>query len=397
LDNFYVRGRRGAFNPCFSVDNEPFTKIMKKTRFFIALIALCCVLISQADKTYAVSDLFSIFQDGRLGAPYNWYIVPEFAHSAGDACSHEFYRGFYPDTSHPLTGGTNSCGDIVLYPDYTMNLGVNASYTDYWYMLTDSTTATDFFYYPINYDFDMSTWYVSTGQHVSITSPALGSVATSTADYLTGTWTGIDPDIYENLTLYFTANYTGESGTPKLISVASGSGSFSIPLRDFGITSNGRWDLKTNATFKNTQLSDMYITHDLTTGYYLTLDVPGLHTPYVFTDWATWYTANVSDYDTPTAWATAMVGYIQPILQKIAEFGARVQDYLDVSTAYQRGNDFGAVFPVVGAYVDKVNLFFGGFPIVAVFQWGILIMMGLFAVKIIFKFLSFIPFFGGGG
>jgi hypothetical protein len=243
----------------------------------------------------------------------------------------------------------------------------------------------------------MDTWYSGTGQHVSISAPVLGSVATSTANYLTGTWSGIDTAIFKNLTLYFTNTYTGESATAQIVETPASSGSFSIPLRDFDFSSNGTWNLKTNATYKNTQLSDMIITSDLTIGYYLILDFPGLHTPYTFTDFVTWYHANVTNYSDPTDWATAMVGYLQPVLQKIAEFGARITDYLDITTSYQKGKDLGSVLPVVNAYVEKINIFFGGFPIVQFFQWGVLLMMGLFAVKFILKLLAFIPFFGGSG
>jgi hypothetical protein len=132
-------------------------------------------------------------------------------------------------------------------------------------------------------------------------------------------------------------------------------------------------------------------------GYNLIFNVSGFHTPYSFTDFDTRYTANVPNYGTPSAWATGMIGYLQPILEKVAEFGARIQDYLDTSTAWQRGNDIGSVFPVINAYILKINIFFGGFPIAQFFQWGILIMIGMFSVKIILKLLAFIPMIGGSG
>lgn len=234
---------------------------------------------------------------------------------------------------------------------------------------------------------------------ITITSPATGTTITSTTTDLVGEWSDIDPDIYHNITLYFNSNFIGEQSVAKIIPVDDWTGNFTIPLSYFGISANGQWDLKGNATYANTQLSDMYITTDLISpaGYNLIFNVDGFHTPYTFTDFDTWYDTNVSNYETPSAWASGMIGYLQPILEKIAEFGARLQDYLDTSTAWQRGNDIGSVFPVVNAYILKINIFFGGFPIAQFFQWGILIMIGMFAIKIILKLLSFIPIIGGGG
>jgi hypothetical protein len=88
---------------------------------------------------------------------------------------------------------------------------------------------------------------------------------------------------------------------------------------------------------------------------------------------------------------------MNPIFEKIGQFGNRINAYLDVSDAKIKGEQIGSVFPVIGAYILKIDLFFGGFPIVQFFKWGILIMIGLFAVKIILKLLAFIPFIGGGG
>jgi hypothetical protein len=234
---------------------------------------------------------------------------------------------------------------------------------------------------------------------IFISTPTTATTITNNSTNLTGGWTTINPDIYHSITLYFNSNFIGEQSVAKIIPITSSTGSFSIPLTDFGITANGQWNLKGSATYANTQLSDMYITPDLIspTGYNLIFDVAGFHTPYTFTDFDTWYGDNVSNYGTPSAWASGMVGFLQPILEKIAEFGARVQDYLDTSKAYQQGSTLGSVFPVVNAYILKINIFFGGFPIAQFFQWGILIMMGIFAVKMILKLLSFIPFIGGSG
>jgi len=316
----------------------------------------------------------------------------------------DVYSGFYPDdTTYLFTWTGNVPASPFVTTMYSFSYGLTGDFYATIYNPVDAT----YFYYSMYCSADCNNpagtgWSETGGEPnptITITSPASGTTITDVATNLVGTWSEIDPDIYHNITLYFNSNFIGEQSVAKNILVDDWTGNFTIPLSYFGLSANGQWDLKGNATFANTQLSDMYITTDLISpaAYNLIFNVEGFHTPFTFTDFDTWYDANVSNYASPSAWASGMIGYLQPILEKIAEFGARLQDYLNTSTAWQRGNDIGSVFPVINAYILKINMFFGGFPIAQFFQWGSLIMMGIFAIKIILKLLSFIPVIGGGG
>lgn len=362
---------------------------MKKHYIFTLLFALCCIFIFQVGVCYAGIDSsnFTINSSGVFDETdiTGGSILIDFGVMSGscDGVSYTkaswYPNGFLPDNINTELGNP---------ADGTFCVQIRRS----------TNHSIEYFYRPI-YKAGGVWGNTPPSNIITITSPATGTTITDTSTDLVGAWANIDTDIYKNITLYFSSNFIGEQSVAKIITLTASSGNFTIPLSYFGISANGQWNLKGNATFKNTQLSDMYVSVDLISpvGYNLVFDVSGFHTPYTFTDFDTWYSANIVNYGSPSAWANGMIGYLQPILEKVAEFGARMQDYLNTDTAWQRGNDIGSIFPVVNAYIDKINIFFGGFPIAQFFQWGILIMIGMFAIKIILKLLSFIPVIGGGG
>ena len=412
---------------------------MKKTLSFTLILGLCCVFMLKADITLASATLLDTITINSAGVLDNYTGVNVCALN-----SQQFYPPNWVDDLVYFVDASTSVETIIAshsysnYCSYIGGCGVCATTDPFLeaigYLISghDLSTLSNETYYKGNFYIffgnvnltctsvancmananeyvmfsqnatypNAESWNIPpTTPTIEITSPETGTTITDTATNLVGYWYSIDPVIYQSITLYLDSDFIGEQSVAKIISVATTSGTFTIPLSYFGISANGQWNLKGSATYRNTQLSDMYITPDLIDplGYNLIFDVEGFHTPYAFTDFDTWYDENVLNYETPSAWASGMIGYLQPILEKIAEFGARIQDYLDTSTAWQRGNDIGSVFPVVNAYISKINIFFGGFPIAQFFQWGILIMIGMFAIKIILKLLSFIPVIGGGG
>jgi hypothetical protein len=366
---------------------------MKKNLYFIAIFALCCVFLLKGSISYALV----------CGENYNqtnFTLSPAGIFQWNTSVCQTFALRSPTPTGLQIGGiAVSSCAPINLETIfgarvdaiyYALNVGEPCTNGSYYYLISTAL-------YRVG-----GTWSLSAPPPlpvITITAPATGITITNIATNLVGNWSGINPDIYHNITFYFNSNFIGEQSVAKIIPITNWTGNFSIPLNYFGISTNGQWDLKGSATYANTQLSDMYITPDIISpvGYNLIFDIEGFHTPFTFTDFNTWYSENVLNYEAPSAWASGMMNYLQPILEKIAEFGARIQDYLDTSTAWQRGNSIGSVFPVVNAYILKINIFFGGFPIAQFFQWGILIMIGMFAIKIILKLLSFIPIIGGGG
>lgn len=231
---------------------------------------------------------------------------------------------------------------------------------------------------------------------VEISSPANGSTITDLATHITGTYSGFDPLMFHAINLSFTSGALGLSTTNQTISPipAGGAGTFDYLLSDFDLLSNGTFNFKSNAIFRNTQLSDMLQTSDLTSpaGYHLILDVSGLATPYSFESFPTWYIENAAGgYSYPSDFASSIVGFIQPIFEKAANFTNQSLLYFNKDNAYDKGQQLGSVFPITQAYLNKINIFFGGFPLIQFFEFLIIVMLGIFTIRTIFKF---IPFFG---
>jgi hypothetical protein len=230
---------------------------------------------------------------------------------------------------------------------------------------------------------------------VSITAPSNTSTVTSSTTNITGTFTAISPTIYHDLELSFTSGALGEASTPVFISdLSDGSGSFSIPISQFSLPSNGKWYLKAHATYKNTQLSEMLISDDLISpsGYYINLNINGLNTAYQFTNFNTWYSQNsAGGYSAPSDFANSITDFFTPIFERAGGFANQVIQYFNSNEAYDKGNQLGLVFPTTQAYINKINIFFGGFPLIQFFEFSIVVMLGIFIIRTIFKF---IPFFG---
>ncbi|MCJ7789651.1 MAG: hypothetical protein MUP69_05620, partial [Candidatus Atribacteria bacterium] len=302
-----------------------------------------------------------------------------------------FYYGVYPATDFPIASGNIACQNISVPTDLEAYLPEYPTlFGNFWFLMSNYPEVISRYYDPLP-RVGVGVWGVPPPA-ISISSPASGSTITNLSTNLVGSWQGINHEIYPYIWLSFIEPQIYEHSKIYSFEITADSGSFEIPLSNFDFTKNGRWDFRAMAEYDANTFLDLS-----PIGYYLTLDVEGLPSPFYFTNFEDWYHENVDEYADPSAWSSAMVGYLEPIFEKIGEFGNRITDYLDVSNAYERGFEIGGVFPVINAYVSKIDLFFGGFPIVFFFKWVILIMIGLFVVKVILKLLSFIPFFGGGG
>lgn len=301
----------------------------------------------------------------------DWFTV-ELQFSATGVISTMYHKD---NPLNPITGD---------FPKTTEISGIAIS--DYVYIYNTYPTT------PLSFSMTFTPILISNVSAISISSPTSGSTITDLSTHLVGTWQGINHEIYPYIWLSFIEPQIYEHSKIYSFEITGDTGGFEIPLSNFDFTKNGRWDFRAMAEYDANTFLDLS-----PEVYYLTLDVDGLPSPYYFTNFEDWYHENVDEYADPSAWSSAMVGYLEPIFSKIGEFGNRITDYLDTSLGYERGRDIGGVFPVIIAYVGKIDMFFGGFPIVAFFKWLIFIMIGLFVVKVILKLLSFIPFFGGGG
>lgn len=129
-------------------------------------------------------------------------------------------------------------------------------------------------------------------------------------------------------------------------------------------------------------------------GCHATLPVIPAATNYSFgfTDFGTWYSANASGgYASPTAFATQIVSFIQPIFIFSGNFFGNNLQYFNGTGSYSSGLTLGALIPATQRNLETINIFFGGFPLINFLELIFFVMLCIFVVRTIFKF---IPFFG---
>jgi hypothetical protein len=221
-------------------------------------------------------------------------------------------------------------------------------------------------------------------------SPASGTEITSTSTGFSFGWEGLDPEKYEGFTLNFREKNTGIVVKQKIFFTSSISGATTTPLVNFEFDKNSDYYLESAGIL----VSDYYRVeayNDLVSpDYFLTINFEGLSPVFEMTDFETWYGVN-SKFATPTAIFTSITGFLSPVFSKLGEFGARTTDFFDIADAYTRGYNLGLIFPTFSQYVDEIEVFMGGFPIVKLFLIALIVLLGIFAIKLIMKF---IPFFG---
>jgi hypothetical protein len=232
--------------------------------------------------------------------------------------------------------------------------------------------------------------FIPTGPTLTITSPANNSTITSNTTTITGNYAALNSGLlgYGYLHIWLYNTNTQEHSETKTLLITGSAGDFNFPASVFAVTENGNWVLKANQEW------DANTFVDLTPDPTITFDfnISGNATAYNFTDWTTWYTANAAGgYTTPSDWATSLTNFIQPIFTNAYEFANRTLKYFNADTAYAKGNQIGIIFPTTQAYINKINIFFGGFPLIQFFEFTVVVMLGVFIVRTIFKF---IPFFG---
>ncbi len=232
--------------------------------------------------------------------------------------------------------------------------------------------------------------YVPPGPSVSITSPASGSTVTADTAIVTGSFANLSSGFYGlgYLRVWFVNKNSGISSMHYTLLIPAENGNFSTPFSTFGITENGEWELRAQ------QELDANTFWDLTPDpeYSLIFNIGGLPTPYAFSNFDNWYSENAAGgYTEPSGWATSLTAFIQPIFTSAGEFVNNSLRYFNANDFYSKGNQLGLVFPTTQAYLNKINIFFGGFPLIQFFELLTFVMLGIFIVRTIFKF---IPFFG---
>jgi len=255
--------------------------------------------------------------------------------------------------------------------------------------------------YKLNYCDNLAGEFVPELEIIGI-SPNSGSEITSFDTNLTIEYRYFDWDIYDGFIVNFIDNKIGSLGNSVLFEKddldPSGTGQKTIGLTDFGIDSNGRWDLTglgfgtkldiEGGMFLTTRgYIDFWTDELVKETYYLIINVEGLPEFYTFTDAPTWYGANVDRFDTPTAFFTSFISLMTPTFEKLGEFGRKTLTLFDSNESYDRGYALGEIFPLINAYIKKIDLFFGGFPLASFFKYLILLMFAGFIIRTILKFI----------
>ncbi|MCX6720286.1 MAG: hypothetical protein NTW11_00515 [Candidatus Staskawiczbacteria bacterium] len=248
-----------------------------------------------------------------------------------------------------------------------------------------------FSYAAYKYSFGWTTTQLPTSPTLTVSGPTNGTTITSTTTTISGTYASLNSGTYGYgyLKLWFVNPNNNISSQVYTLPLSVGiMGTFSTPLSTFGITENGTWNLKAQQELDANTFQDLTPTPT----YALNFNISGNSAPYTFTDWNTWYTQNAAGgYSAPSDFANSIEGFFQPIFTNVYEFANQTLAYFNATTAYDKGNQIGLVFPTTQAYLNKINIFFGGFPLVPFFEFLIVVMLGIFIVRTIFKF---IPFFG---
>ena len=315
------------------------------------------------------------YQSGYTGNT-DWFSV-DLQFSATGVSSQMYYR-------------TNSYSPINAdFPKFTAVSGIQM--TDYVYIYNN--------YPPTNVysmTFTPLKIYTPPNSAITMTSPESGTtITTIDGTNIIGRWDILHPEWYHDIEFSFSSGAIGESTETFFITdLNGGSGEFTIPLSEFNLPSNGTWNFRATLTYKSIQLSDMLITENLVVpeGYHINLNVSGLPVAYQFNDFPTWYETNAAGgYEYPSDFADSITDFFTPIFERAGEFANKTIQYFNSNEAYDKGRQLGSVFPITQAYLDKINIFFGGFPLIQFFEFLIIVMLGIFTIRTIFKF---IPFFG---
>lgn len=219
-------------------------------------------------------------------------------------------------------------------------------------------------------------------------SPASGSIATSTDANFTIGWEGWDfEDIYKDFVFsFYEKNTEIVVGSVIYEPATSTTGTYVLPLSDFGFWKNGDYYFRAKARSPLYEYTAYYTTDLVSPEWWINLNISGWTSVFEMPDYMAWYAEN-SKFATSTAIFTGITTFISPIFNKIGEFGNSAVAFLDLDEAYDRGYELGKIIPIFRQYIDEIEVFFGGFPIIQIFLAFLVILLGIFIVRLILKFI----------
>lgn len=214
-------------------------------------------------------------------------------------------------------------------------------------------------------------------------SPESGTTATSTATNFTIGWEGFDfEDIYTDFVFSFYEENTEIIVGSVIYTPTTTAGTYTLPFSSFGFDKNGKYYLKAKARSPLWEYTAYYTSDLVSPEWWINFNVSGWEAVFEMPEFESWY-ASTSKFATSTAIFTGITTFLSPIMNKLGEFGNKVVEFLDLEEAYDRGYDLGKIIPTFRHYVSGIEVFFGGFPIIQIFLAFIVILLGVFVVRLI--------------
>jgi len=384
---------------------------MKK---FKNLLLIALFILGLGFGAVANATTYYIYNPQFYGATVSGSLAPYFTGdvfvpaSGGSDCTYtslyRFHLGYYPEHNQPSLDYVGAFGDF--YENFQGRCGQQvAMHTELAgqgagnYILSNPpgcpqynnwTPSYCIFYWDGTTAHMNDCFITPTTPTLTISAPASGSTITSNSTIFSGNYYALSQGTYGwgYLHIWLYNPNTQEHSQTKTFQITGQSGSFSFPISEFGITENGNWQLKANQEWDANTFVDLTPEPAITFNF----DVAGNSIPYTFVDWDTWYPENAAGgYTAPSDFADSIEGFFEPIFTNAYQFANRTLAYFNADTSYDKGHEIGLVFPTTQAYLNKINVFFGGFPLIQFFEFLIIVMLGIFIIRTIFKF---IPFFG---
>ena len=271
-----------------------------------------------------------------------------------------------------------------------------ASWTD-WATTTDSClSGVDTLQFGIYDEYkvwidDISETVYETDASFTIYPPVSGATITDpTTEDFDISWLDYDPEEYYDFCIFFQEYETGIiTGQKCLIRFDEMGTEEDIFFDDFNFDRNGKYKAIVKARKINESGRPYIATGNLMydTDYHIFINVDGWEDYFSMPDYTEWYATTVDRFASPTDFFSGVAGFLDPFFSKIGEFGNRVEEYFDSEEAYNTGYELGIGIPLMRQYVDLVDVFFGGFPVIEVFLIILVLMLAIFIVRLILKLI----------
>lgn len=376
----------------------------RKTSKIISAVVFIIISFFVFDYFFNTVKAEDISLEGALETP-TYYLSKFLVYigSLSGGCYYSTFQAPYPSEENHIQSGNCNWSDWDSYADgNTMGLfWGTGTIGERWLKIRDNTTQVIYF---VKWNWNGSEWSwlaPITGPRVWLEDPASQTEITDLDTIITIGYEGFDDLDYNSLYIAFKHPFTGISTDAKVydFSVIGESGELEINLQNFNFIKNGSMRLYVVATYEGYQYTGGFLsgygynwTYDLTDdNYFLIINIEGYEDIFEITDFDSWYSENITRFDTPTAVVSAITDFLSPIFSYIGEFGNKISDYFNNNEAYFRGHEIGKSIPVFSYYLDIVSYFIGGFPFMKIFLIIIAIMLGIFIFRLVIRF---IPHFG---